>query len=62
MDGRLRFIGDDALGRSFSVCVPDATLVRLAEGLDVHDILTLDRRGFSTYRSRRRRAFKLVLI
>ena len=39
----------------------DATLVLLAEALGVRDILTLDRRGFSTYRTRRRRAFNLVL-
>lgn len=39
----------------------DATLVLLAEALDVRDILTLDRRGFSTYRTRRRRGFRLVL-
>ena len=28
----------------------DAGLVLLAEAMNVHDILTLDRRGFSTYR------------
>jgi len=39
----------------------DATLVLLSEAFDVRDILTLDRRGFSTYRTRRRRAFRLVL-
>ena len=39
----------------------DATLVLLAEGLNVHQILTLDRRGFSTYRTRKRRHLKLVL-
>ena len=39
----------------------DATLVLLAEGIDAHDILTLDRRGFRTYRTRRRRAFRLAL-
>jgi len=39
----------------------DATLVLLAEGLGVRDVLTLDRRGFSTYRTRRRRGFRLVL-
>ena len=39
----------------------DATLVLLAEGLNVHDILTLDRRGFSTYRTRQRRHLQLVL-
>ncbi len=30
----------------------DATLVLLAEALDVHEILTLDRRGFATFRTR----------
>jgi hypothetical protein len=39
----------------------DATLVLLAEALHVHDILTLDRRGFSTYRTRKRRALRLVM-
>lgn len=39
----------------------DATLVLLAEGLNVHEIVTLDRRGFSTYRTRQRRHLKLVL-
>lgn len=39
----------------------DATLVLLAEGLELCEVLTLDRRGFSTYRTRRRRHFQLVL-
>jgi predicted nucleic acid-binding protein len=39
----------------------DATLVLLAEGLQVHRILTLDRRGFSTYRTREGRPLELVL-
>jgi uncharacterized protein len=39
----------------------DATLVLLAEALSVGEILTLDRRGFSTYRTRRRHPFRLVL-
>jgi predicted nucleic acid-binding protein len=39
----------------------DATLVLLAEALYAHDIVTLDRRGFSAYRTRRRRHFRLVL-
>lgn len=39
----------------------DATLVLLAEALNVSDILTLDRRGFSAYRIERKQAFKLVL-
>lgn len=39
----------------------DATLVLLAEALQVQEVFTLDRRGFSTYRTRKRRAFRLVL-
>lgn len=39
----------------------DATLVLLAEALSVKDILTLDRRGFSSYRTSGRRSFQLVL-
>jgi predicted nucleic acid-binding protein len=39
----------------------DATLVLLAEALGARDILTLDRRGFTTYRSRQRAAFRLLL-
>ena len=39
----------------------DATLVLLAEALGLVDVLTLDRRGFSTYRTRRKRALRLVL-
>jgi hypothetical protein len=39
----------------------DASLVLLAEALGWHEILTLDRRGFSTFRTRRRRSFVLVL-
>ncbi len=39
----------------------DATLVLLAEHLKCFDILTLDRRGFSTYRATRNRAFHLIL-
>jgi uncharacterized protein len=39
----------------------DATLVLLAEELGVAEILTLDRRGFTTYRTRKGKAFKLVL-
>jgi predicted nucleic acid-binding protein len=39
----------------------DATLVLLAEALQVREILTLDRRGFSAYRTRKRQAFRLVL-
>jgi predicted nucleic acid-binding protein len=39
----------------------DATLVLLAEALSVRDVLTLDRRGFSAYRTRGGRALRLVL-
>ena len=39
----------------------DATLVLLAEGLGVQDIFTLDRRGFSAYRTRPGQAFRLSL-
>jgi predicted nucleic acid-binding protein len=39
----------------------DATLVLLAEALGAPDVLTLDRRGFSTFRTRKGRALRLVL-
>lgn len=39
----------------------DATLVLLAEVFEVLEILTLDRRGFSTYRTGEGSAFRLVL-
>jgi uncharacterized protein len=39
----------------------DATLVLLAEALRVSDVLTLDRRGFRTYRTRTGRGLRLVL-
>lgn len=39
----------------------DATLVLLAEELGVVEILTLDRRGFTTYRTARSKAFRLIL-
>jgi uncharacterized protein len=39
----------------------DATLVLLAEALGAHDLLTLDRRGFSAFRTRKGRALRLVL-
>ncbi len=39
----------------------DATLLLLAEGLQVEDVLTLDRRGFSTFRTRQGRPLHLVL-
>jgi predicted nucleic acid-binding protein len=39
----------------------DATLVLLSEALGLEDILTLDRRGFSVYRTRNGRALRSVL-
>jgi uncharacterized protein len=39
----------------------DATLVLLAERLSVLDVFTLDRRGFSTYRTRDGKAFRNLL-
>ena len=39
----------------------DATLVLLADTLGVRDILTLDRRGFRTYRTAKRQSFQLLL-
>lgn len=39
----------------------DATLILLAEQLGILEIVTLDRRGFSTYRTRRGEAFVQVL-
>lgn len=39
----------------------DATLLLLAEGLQVAEILTLDRRGFSVYRTRSGEALRQVL-
>lgn len=39
----------------------DATLVMLADALGVQDILTLDRRGFSAYRTKKGKSFCLVL-
>ena len=39
----------------------DASLVVLGDRMGVSDILTLDRRGFSTYRMSRGKAFRLVL-
>lgn len=39
----------------------DATLVLLAEALGAHDILTLDRRGFATFRTRKGRALRMIL-
>jgi predicted nucleic acid-binding protein len=39
----------------------DATLVLLADELGITEIATLDRRGFSTYRTKRGKSFGLVL-
>jgi uncharacterized protein len=39
----------------------DATLVLLAEALGVNDIVTLDRRGFCAFRTRKGRALRAVL-
>lgn len=39
----------------------DATLLLLAEALDAYEILTLDRRGFATYRTRQGRSLRMVL-
>ena len=39
----------------------DATLVLLSEALGIVDILTLDRRGFSTYRTRQGKALRMLL-
>jgi predicted nucleic acid-binding protein len=39
----------------------DATLLLPAEGLEVEEILTLDRRGFSTYRTPTGEALRQVL-
>lgn len=38
----------------------DATLVALAEEADTNQVLTLDRRGFSAYRIRGRRPFRIL--
>lgn len=37
----------------------DATLVALAEDTGIHEVFTLDRRGFEAYRIGKRRAFHL---
>ena len=39
----------------------DATLVLLAQELGLTEIATLDRRGFSTYRTARGKKFRLIL-
>jgi predicted nucleic acid-binding protein len=40
---------------------PDATLIYVAEQIGTDKVLTLDRRGFSSFRFRRNRRFKLLL-
>jgi len=37
----------------------DATLVSLAEDMDIDEILSLDRKGFGVYRIRGKMAFKI---
>jgi predicted nucleic acid-binding protein len=39
----------------------DSTLLLLADDLRAYEILTLDRRGFSTYRTPRGKVLRLVL-
>jgi predicted nucleic acid-binding protein len=39
----------------------DATLLLLAEALGIHDLVTLDRRGFSAFRTREGDTLRLVL-
>jgi predicted nucleic acid-binding protein len=39
----------------------DATLILLSEEIGVTEILTLDRRGFSTYRTSKGKSFRLAL-
>lgn len=39
----------------------DATLVLLADQVNTYEIATLDRRGFSTYRTPRGKSFRLVM-
>jgi hypothetical protein len=39
----------------------DATLVLLAEQLQILEVLSLDRRGFAVFRTRDRKAFQFVL-
>ena len=41
--------------------IADATLILLAERLEVFDLLTLDRRGFTVFRCSRGQHFSLVL-
>lgn len=45
--------------RSVPMDFADASLVALAEELDIGRVFTLDRRGFSAYRWRRKRPFSI---
>jgi predicted nucleic acid-binding protein len=47
--------------RNIPMDYADATLILLAERLGVFDLLTLDRRGFSVFRSSHGKHFSLVL-
>ena len=64
-----RPVGESAIRRALALMdrysnVPmdlvDAMLVAIAEEIDVDEILTLDRRGFGTYRIGGRRRFKML--
>ncbi len=46
--------------RNIPMDFADATLVVLAEELETEWVFTLDRRGFSVYRMRRNRAFRVI--
>lgn len=61
-DGRLR--GAAQLMKKYAdvpMDFADASLVHLAEEAGVGDVLTLDRRGFRTYRFRGSKKFRLVM-
>ncbi|HEX2164532.1 MAG TPA: hypothetical protein VHM02_11335 [Thermoanaerobaculia bacterium] len=47
--------------RNLPMDYADATLLLLAEALDVADLLTLDRRGFAAFRTQDGQALRLVL-
>ena len=47
--------------RNFPMDFPDASLVRLAEELQVADLLTVDERGFRAFQIHGRQSFHLVL-
>jgi len=46
---------------NFPMDFADATLLLLAEGLGVDDLLTLDRRGFGSFRTREGKPMRLVM-